>query len=635
MIQFNFAWAKEDENFDPIKHSKMDLDIFKFSLIHEEGAFAEARVWLKSPILQKKEFFDQCKQNKIFISLSNNKSIELLFCGRFILAPHKIEGDLLEFTLTSRPFSAETLLEDLHQRMVSDLKMYNPLFTSAEAERDVSLSLEGTTKIHYWCPKTHQLSLSDIFKGSTHYEVEGNIMDRSLQTRFVQVPIEQLAVTVKVRWLQEQRGCLPLTSRLRQLGVLGNITSLTGRDLKHRWWKQGQKLHKANYWVEESSLEEVTSIFNHKAQMRHVTSPISLSPLDPLSHQGQQTKVRLKVRSYTPKLTLGWKVRQLRDESLKFVLTQRLQQTNVHPNVTRDIIFHVHRPSRHDLVKPWHSSKSYNTGDRVLHDGFIYKCNFPHRAGHTFQHYQELFDRYAVAPSVPFRKLSSFFHSNHGYETFDHAVRRAASHLLSSARAIEVSFKTTINLAHLMSCDTSLTVFHPSVPGGKVVGKIKRFNIVVDGDSGESYISVVLGVSIAAKSEEVDRVQNSRDTYVFDSYCTPEEDAPYTSNRRDTAYGLSHVCWDDQRPAHHFGDDAERDAVGLLDAVIIKNQAQEQEAYIHEERTTGNRSLAAILKECRTSLELKLHALKPFSHKSHEIVVSLLEPLNAPHQIDL
>lgn len=247
MIQFNFAWAKEDEHFDPIKHSKMDLDIFKFFLSHEEGSFAEARVWLKSPLLQKKEFFDQCKKNKVFISLSNKGSVKLLFCGRFILSPHKIEGDLLEFTLTSRPSSAETLLENLHQRMVSDLKTYNPLFTPEEAERDASLSLEGTTQIHYWCPRTHQLSLSDIFSGGTHYEVDGNIIEGSLQTRLVQVPIEQLAVTVKARWLQEQRGRLSLTARLRQLGILGNITSLTGRDLKHRWWKQGQKLHKANY----------------------------------------------------------------------------------------------------------------------------------------------------------------------------------------------------------------------------------------------------------------------------------------------------------------------------------------------------------------------------------------------------
>lgn len=636
MRQFNFAWAKEDENFDPIIHNRMDLDVFKFSINHEEGGFAEARVWLKILESSRIAFIERCKDSKIFISSINKDKIELLFCGRFILSPHRIEGELAEYILTSRPDIAEDLLRDLHQTLSFNFKRYNPLFIKNNEDEDLSSSLEGTTKIHHWCPKTHIVNLSDIFKGNTHHFLKENKIIGSIQTRLTHVPIQRLDVTVKARWLQEQRGRLSLTARLRQFGHLGCIKSLTGNDLNRRWWREGQKLHRANYWVEESSLDEVSYAFNQKVHSNRLTSPVSLAAFDPLNQHREKTEIRLKVKSFMPKLVLGWKMSHLRDESLKFTLKQSLQETNVYPYESRSMFFNLHRLNRYDCVKPWHPRKSYDPGACVLHDGMIYKCNFPHRASSSFRYYKELFDPIAVAPEVPFSKMSSFFHSNHGYEAFDEAVRRAASYLLASARAFEVSFKTTLDIISIISCDSSLSLQSSSLPGGKVTGKVKQYTIVVDGESGNSFVSVILGVSIASKTLNIGSSSNFQDSYVFDSYCAGVNgEAPFVFNERLTAYGLSHVSWDDQRPLDHFGNNTERDAAGLLEDIIIKNQADEQEDFIHNSCVNDQYSLMEALKECRTSIDLKLHALKPFSHQSHVIKVIICDELTAPHQIDL
>lgn len=639
MIHFYFCWAKEHEDYDPMHHNTMDLDIFKVSIQQEEGGFAEAQVILKSPLNLREALLEQFKARKAFISMTVKGTTSLLFCGRFIPLPLKTSGNLQEFKLTSRPLDAEQKMENLHRRLSADRTLYNPYFSSVEQESDSLLSLEGGTQLHYWCPKTHCLSLSDIFEGRHHYTLRDSIFKNSLSYKLSHSPLSRIQVTLKARWLQESEGRIPLTAKLRHLGQEGLITTLTPYALKKRWWKEGQKLSKANYWVDESSLEDVsdTAISPY---LRHqlMTSPIMLSSVDPLNKKGCKTPIRLKARAFKPKLVLGWKARHIRDETLKFELSQNLQNVNMPSAQSRELTFHLHALSRDDLAKPWRPHHTYSPGNRVVFNGFLYKCNFPHRSGLVFDHYQELFDQMGVAPKVPFRSLSSFFNTQEGYDAFDHALRRAGSYLLASSRALEISFRVPIDQAPHITCDTTVSIKDSGIKDGQAVGKVKRFRLVIDHDIHSSYLDVVLGVSIAPKSLEGDQLQDelNKDRYVLGSYCHDgDTDEAYSSNHRTTAFGLTHELWNHQGVRHHFGDDPIQDSCGLLDSVTIQNQAFEQETQIHQRLQSGRSSLLNILKNCQTNVSLRLRTIKPYTHIKREIVVLPLKPLNAPYHISL
>jgi hypothetical protein len=636
MKHYYFAWVEEQESFDSTRHNRMDADIFKITLHQEEGAFAEAHVQLKHPLDPDDVRAQTLTNKKAFLSMRVNGDVTLLFCGRLVPLPLKGHGLIQEFKLTSRPEDAPAQLEWLHHRLKQDPMRFHPYFVSASEENDVRSTLEGGTDLHYWCPRSHKLSLSNIFNGTTSVTIDRDCLADTLQCRFTHTPFSAVEVALKARWLQDHRGTLSITKALRQLGENGLLKTFTGGDLKRRWWRVGQKLHQANYWVEESALDEVSDYFPQAIDANEsYSSPITLSPHDPLNkHQGPTT-VRLKRKCYKPKLVLGWKVRLVRDETLVFKLSQRLQSQTTPQNETRSLRFNLHALSRADSAHPWRPRHAYAAGDLISHAGNLLKCRYPHRSGAEFEDYHELFEITGPAPHIPFRRLSSFFTTQAGYAAFDHAINRAAAHLLASARALEISFKVPIDYAPLITCDSTIHVEHAQLPRGRASGKVKQFRLVIDADASKTFIEIVLGVSVALPHAPHVRPNKRANAYVLQNYFKEEGEAPYAINDRQTSFGLQHERFDNQKPTDFFGNNVEHDAAGLLRGLSLLNTACAQEAHIQSECYPKRHSLQSILKECRTTVTLHLNKLKPFTQHPHVITVAPLAPLSAPHQIDL
>lgn len=636
MKHFYFAWVEEHELFDCTRHNRMDADIFKITLHQEEGAFAEAHIHLKHPLDEGDVRAQALKHKKAFLSMDVNGDATLLFCGRLVPLPLKGQGLIQQFKLTSKPHDATAQLEWLHCRLKQDPKRFHPYFVSASEEDDVRSTLEGGTDLHYWCPRTHRLSLSNIFNGTTSVTIDRDCLADTLCCRFTHSPIAAVDVALKARWLQDHRGTLSITKALRQLGENGLIKTLTGGDLKRRWWRAGQKLHQANYWVEESVLEEVNDYFPQtNSTNESYSSPITLSPHDPLNKHQVPTVVRLKRKCYKPKLVLGWKVRQVRDETLVFKLSQRLQPNVTSRNETRSLRFNLHALSRADSAHAWRPSHAYAAGDLIHHEGNLLKCRYPHRSGFEFEDYHELFEVIGPEPEVPFRRLSSFFTTREGYAAFDHAVNRAAAYLLASARALEISFKIPIDYAHEITCDSTVYLEHAHLPRGRASGKVKQFRLVIDAQASKTFIEVVLGVSVSSPYAPQEQPIKLGSDYVLQNYCADESEESYATNYRYTNFGLRHERFDEQKPKDFFGNNVARDAHGLLRGLALINTASEQESHIQSECYPKRHSLQSILKECRTTLTLHLNKLKSFTQQPHVITVAPLAPLWAPHQIDL
>lgn len=105
-----FAWHRREECFDSQIHARCDLEILELMIDHREGEVALATVLVTQPKLPP---FDQ---RHVFISYENT----LLFSGRLVGLPVKINNDLVSLELTAEPLDAATQLQNL----APDLKQY-------------------------------------------------------------------------------------------------------------------------------------------------------------------------------------------------------------------------------------------------------------------------------------------------------------------------------------------------------------------------------------------------------------------------------------------------------------------------------------------------------------------------------
>src|SRR5688500_251044 len=98
-----FAWSKHEENFDPIRHGRCDLDILKLAIDHREGEVALATIVVPNSNLP---FWDR---RHAYISYGDT----LLFSGRLVGLPVKINNDLVSLELSAEPLDADLQLQSL------------------------------------------------------------------------------------------------------------------------------------------------------------------------------------------------------------------------------------------------------------------------------------------------------------------------------------------------------------------------------------------------------------------------------------------------------------------------------------------------------------------------------------------
>jgi len=63
-----------------------------------------------------------------------------------------------------------------------------------------------------------------------------------------------------------------------------------------------------------------------------------------------------------------------------------------------------------------------------------------------------------------------------------------------AARRLEVRFRLLFERAVGLSCDCLVRVVDSRLPGGRVVGKVIHYCLIVEGDAGEKWAEVTLGL---------------------------------------------------------------------------------------------------------------------------------------------
>jgi hypothetical protein len=586
-MKIYFAWVDEGETFNPILHARRDEDIFDLEITENEGDFPMAYVRIRNPYCG---FLHPSRKQNAFISQGTRQSnsqekVILLFKGHLVAVPELNQEETLKLAFIAEPSNSQELLNDLHQKLKVPPHWDN-LCLREESQNEPNESLEGRSALFYWCRVTGNVSLSSIMEGKNLLHLKKNFYFDSLKVKISNFPLTGIKVILKAEWMQSLEGKVNLMRLIKSRFPKGIINTFTGPDLKAKWWRKGEKLGKSGYWVEESYLEEFKPHYTGNLNVYpSYSEPYWISPYDPLARKKEPAKVKLKRYWLKGKLVLGWRYHQHRQEYLSFFLKHNYQNFLNNQQRIKTIELHLQ-----DVTKVFPSQKT----------------------------------------------RASFFLTTRGVQVFEHALERACAYLAASARAIDITFKGPFERLSQLTCDHSVILCHPHLPGGKAEGKIKALKLCIEGKTGKSWAEVTLGTCVGVGKEK-----NEKELHSINSPPYAEEDYVDTSytldffGERRTSCGISYESWEDQPPKKGLKYLYSLGGEKIIREFEIRYGPEEQQQYLKDNQFPSRHNLKQVLKEMKTEINLKLLSLKTYPKHKHVINAKLLSAWSAPCHIDL
>lgn len=485
-MKFYYAWGREGETYDEGIHCREDEKIISFSMDQKEGEFAYLRVQI--PVDHQWSLIGKTWG---FFSCDMGCGPELLFQGRLLGMPTSFDGEWMTLELEGRPFDQCSKIKAL-VKTLQVAPYWDPLFVGKDDLDDPVEVLDGRQILYYWNPKTHEVTLSDLFEGRETKNLNNAFYD-SLKIRVGEAPYSACEVTVTARWVQRYEGQVNASPYLERAFAEGLPNTFTGADLKLKWWLKGEHMGRSGYAVDWSELEEI----NPNGAYYSGWSPPLGDPNNPKF---------LKRHWFFPNLRLGWKYQQRRKETARFTLQNDLKSgieggEVKHLNLNLQNICH---DGEHGF---WQKNHLFTVGYRVLHEGCVYSCIESHTSEHYFEDaYWQQVEGDVFVPSQ--ETQSTFFLTERGKEALNHALEVAKSYLAGSLRSVEISVQAPFEELMDISLEHSVVLEDSRLPGGRVQGKVIRIQLIGKGEGGRFYGEITLGCSVGNGSQGEVKFQN-------------------------------------------------------------------------------------------------------------------------------
>jgi hypothetical protein len=420
----HFAWVEAGAKFDPVAHGRCDLDILDLTIDHREGEVAIATVVVPKATLP------PWNQRHVFISYGQT----LLFSGRLVGLPLGIKKDLISLELTAEPLDAGEQL----QKMSADLKQipyWDPSFVETTELDNPAEWLEARSALFAWDRVEGSVCLSDLFQGRQTLTLTDAFFSDSLNIRLAETPLSHISVNLTAEWVQKAQGEVSLGRKISSAFQEGMVNTLTLDGLLGTWPKEGQKLGRSGYWVERSSLQQVTPPPTGILNIYPTLTPEVMA----WDEKDQKPKAIRAVRFWMMgTLNLGWKYRQRRREIVQFTITQKTQLEGKIRPLTRTLNLRLQQ----------------------------------------------------VVPE----DTGTFFLTLQGRRTIEHALEMVKAHLAASARCLEVEMTLPFEAGFPLSLDHSIHIKDPRIPGGEVTGKVIAYRLHQDGLKSFAWLRFVASI---------------------------------------------------------------------------------------------------------------------------------------------
>ncbi|OJX05461.1 MAG: hypothetical protein BGO76_01325 [Caedibacter sp. 38-128] len=632
-MKFYFAWCEENEQFTPAVHARRDEPLFSLEISGQEAKYPTACIQIINP---KCGLLNQNRQQWAFISGDRGLGVELMFRGRVLSIPEQIDGETLKILLIAEPTNSNKLLQDLNQTLKTS-PFWDPLFIQEDRQDDPLESLEARAALYCWSRTAAKVTLSDYFWGQEKLTLKGNFFRESLKISRTATPLSAVDVTVTADWIQRYEGRTDISRLLHAKFPEGLINTLTGQNLEKGWWRRGEKIGRSGYWIAYSELREIQPKYTGALNLYPSRSkPFWISPYDPLNDTKKPQIKRLKRSWYRSKLVLGWLYRQRRRENLHFKLGQKTQTVAYEAPRIRKLHLYLQNLMLAEKLHPWRPDWVYSRGYRVVENAMVYQCVRAHHSKHSFSEDQADWRLLGRKPDIPLEKRhGSFFLTDRGRQAFEHALEIARAHLAATARAMTLRVEAPLEALWEISCDHTIEIEDPRLPGGKAQGKVISYCLKVEGQTGRRWAEVSLGISVGAQNQHFQSLPESALSYVEDNYIKAGTYQLESKAWRESSSGFVYEGWGDQIPNRgHLYPDTLR-AQDIVENIVVRHGAEEQNQALQDAQYPKRHHVKSVLKEIATDIHIVLADLQSFGTLTHDLHVKIPMAWSAPHQIDL
>jgi hypothetical protein len=586
-MQFYFAWAKEDEFFDPQVHKREDEKIISLRIEHNEGEIPHARI----KICHEKEIIKT--EEKAFIScLVKNKPI-VLFSGFLLSVPANLLAETLELEFIAEPKDSDKILQEA-QEDLKKLPNYDPLFFERNEQNNTEEVLDGYSLLPHWSRTMDDFCFSDILIGRKEKKIMQHFIHDSLKMRLRTPPVDAITCTITVDWEQKYQGIVDAGFGIKSKLDDGKIFSFTPERLIKNWWLPGTPVPGETYTILDSELKNLTEV-GHSA---------------PFEVYDDKRPQMLPIYSLEPEITLAYKLKQKRREIVQFELknnNQKIFKSNRFRN-KKHLTFTL-QDITDDIEKTyWEAERDYKKGEKVYYQGNYYLCNTDHTADFFFNPYNWDIS-YSSNAALGDLFSPTYFLTDRGQQTIESAIERCKSYLAESTRAVEITIALPFYEALDLDCDTTLFIEDDRLPKGKAEGKIVSYSIVVNSEK-QPYAEVKMYCSIGCEEKD------------------PEE------TDFKTPSGIGYKDFKGQVPKLGILDPLKLSGEDIIQDVIIKNDARKQQAYIEGKKFLNKKSAIKKLHYNPTSLIVRLADINSPEILVHPINVDIPNAWQAPRQIE-
>jgi hypothetical protein len=484
---FYFAWVDAgDVHFGP-EHLREDELVHTFQITHEEGQIPTLSIGIKNP---KVGLLAPGRRVWVWLSWFDQKTghVHPLFFGRLVGIPDSIINEVVTLQIIAKPLDYQNQKQAVAETM-KVAPWYDPIFIDEAHRDDPDTILEGYSSLWHLDRTTLEVTASDILIGEDGNEIfdEDQAFYDGVQLNIGSPPLVTAVMDATVSWTQAPpAGVINMgfhTQETVDSGIWGgwpkpgtslgggwqvaqsSVTDLSGVEGSQSItyttnWSNKEKEHEdgdtmsTSHSVTKPTMREY---FQYVTKEEHTPGFVDSDADPPInigSSQNTQYAV-IPVYKLNTLLFIQYEANRPRTERIVFTLNADLQ-----PIITL--------PESPDTSE-WETIQLNGSDVGV-----------------------------PIGSEIPIGDIGrrSYFPTDRGQQSLEYLIAVARAHILMRSRAVSVTFQTRFERGIGMSCRKNATLFDNRLPGGVAIGKVTKYTLNADGDSGVLYTEITIGCAV-------------------------------------------------------------------------------------------------------------------------------------------
>lgn len=488
---FFFAWCNEADAFSSAMH-RFDEDIFSFQFEQQEGEFATLTIEIKNP---KVGLLSVGRQLWCWFAVAVGGTVYELFHGRLVGIPTSIFNEVvtLQFIAQSSTFSTDKIA------LANSLKVfpyYDELFISSNSIDDPDTVLEGYSKVWYIDPKTLAVETSDIINGEDGLQefTADEVPYDSVQISISGPPLQTVHMDATISWTQSAQGTVDLISPYKY-GFFrnGQYRSYSYDKIQSGWPKDGAQL--GSGWVAIGSKCNLVNDLTVKTEnYSYKGVKINDGSEQWVPSYNSSTDY---IEGGIPEGSKSWAITVDRKSALEVgwsghpgsVSYSSTTETFVVPYATLSVAL----SAKYACAR--------NCSERIQFDliadvqELVVNSDDAKTIALQSNNASDLLSDGVTLPIGDVRRRS-YITTVRGNSSLEYLLAIARANLLMGSRVVDVAYEVPFSRMVSLTLRNNGKLDDPRLPTGSAIGKVKKLEIVLNGDDGQVTCTVTMGCAV-------------------------------------------------------------------------------------------------------------------------------------------